>query len=169
MEQLDIFLDFLREAVDTNPPLAYIQVFGGETSELMIDAAEMASDLLFDRDTSVHPAVVRIANLFAEDSDCPIEIQELLLARLALEIVPPGAAVELDLTQFWDELEGPDLSGEPSRLAEQLVTKVQLYNRTFAALATKDSDLGHRIVTQRIKGALQLLDRAVSRRERPIA
>jgi hypothetical protein len=166
MDQLEVFLDFLREAVDTNPPPAYIHVFGGEASELMIDAAEMASDLVINPDTTVHPAVVRIANLFAEDSDCPIEIQELLLARLALEIVPTGAAVELDLTQFWDEVEGPDLSGEPSRLAEQLVTKVQLYNRTFAALATKDSDLGQRIVAQRIKHALQLLDRAVSRIEK---
>lgn len=74
--------------------------------------------------------------------------------------------MELDLTQFWDQVDGPDLSGEPSRLAEQLVTKVQLYNRTFAALATKDSDLGQRIVAQRIKHALQLLDRAVSRIEK---
>lgn len=165
MDQFEVFLEFLREAIDANPAPAYIHA-SAETSELMIDAAEMAFDLVMNPDTNVHPAVIRIANLFSEDSDCPIEIQELLLARLALEIVPGGAVVELDLTQFWDEVEGPDFSNEPSRLAEQLVTKVELYNRTFAALATKESDLGHRIVTQRIKGALQLLDRAVSRVEK---
>jgi hypothetical protein len=154
-EQIAAFVAVLGDALRADPRPRFIEAyptrFQHSGEELMIKASEISIDLL-DRLGTIPPAALRVSEIFAAWSDCPVEIQDLFLARVLFEILPDEGEVDLDLTDLWDD---DDLSGEPSRLAQQLVRRVQLYNRAFAVLVENQDDIRRRAALARVRDLLR--------------
>jgi hypothetical protein len=160
-DQIAKFVAYVAESLAATERPDFL-IPNGES--LLIDPEEMASNLVHDPGTSAHPAVVRVGELLSDSSDCPPEIRDLFLARALLETSEADAVVDLDLTDVWDGEE--DLAGEPTRLAQQLVRRVQLYNRAFSVLTEHEVDVRRRAARLRIAELVRNLEEPMAATEK---
>ena len=115
--------------------------------------------LVIGRAARVPASVLRPLTLFDEGFVMMYpEVVSLLYIRLVLDAMPDDAVVELDVQQIVET--EADVRSMHSDLAYELLQKVDVYERVFRALSTREADVQDRYARTQVRNALANLGRA---------
>lgn len=109
--------------------------------------------LILDRASRVPSAVLRAMMLFSDDYvyEYP-EVLSLLYTRLMLDAMPDDALVELDVHQVIET--EAEIRSMHTDLAYSLLQKVDVYERVFRALSSREEDVQDRYARTQVRQAL---------------
>jgi hypothetical protein len=115
--------------------------------------------LILDRAARVPASVLRPMMLFSDDYvyEYP-EVLSLLYTRLMLDATSDDATVELDVSEVVDSER--DIRSMHTDLAYELLHKVDVYERVFRALSSREEDVQDRYARTQVRNALAVLGQA---------
>lgn len=117
--------------------------------------------LILDRADRVPASVLRPMMLFSEDYIFVFpEVLSLLYTRLVLDAMPDDALVELDVSDVIDTED--EIRSMHTDLAYELLHKVDVYERVFRALSSREEDVQDRYARTQVRSALGALGQASS-------
>jgi hypothetical protein len=177
VDDLSAFTAFLREAIEKDlqmEPFLEDRILdrGPGQEPLRIPAKEYLrykltdladfetlQMLLIDRAAQVPASVLRPACLFDEGYvDFFPEVISLIYTRLILDAMPDDAVVELEVSQVIES--EAELRSMHSNLAYELLHKVDVYERVFRALSSREEEVQDRYARTQVRNALSGLNRA---------
>jgi hypothetical protein len=120
---------------------------------------ETLTSLILGRADRVPASVLRPMMLFSENYifEYP-EVLSLLYTRLVLDAMPDGALVELDVHQVIET--EAEIRSMHTDLAYELLHKVDVYERVFRALSSREEDVQDRYARTQVRTALAALGEA---------
>jgi hypothetical protein len=159
LDDLKAFTAFLREAIAKDLQMEPFLDREGTKAELA--DFESLQTLLLGTICRLPAAVLRTAALFDEGYmlDYP-EVVGLIYVRLMLDATPDEAIVELNLHDIVDDED--EVRSMHTDLASELLKKLDVYQRMFRVLSSRETDVRDLYARTQIRNALAELDGPVS-------